>query len=75
MSKYKTFMDYYNSDPEFKKRHLQKMNEKVECECGFICMKSNLYRHKQGYIHINKMKKINRINQLKEELNKLEKEI
>ena len=51
------------------------MNEKVECECGFICMKSNLYRHKQGYIHINKMKKINRINQLKEELNKLEKEI
>jgi hypothetical protein len=71
-SKYKTFKDYYDSDPEFRKKHLERSNEKVICECGFVSARSNLARHKKSHLHINKMKKINRINELKKELKKLE---
>lgn len=74
-SKYKTFTDYYRTDPEFKKKHLQRLNEKIECDCGFVTSRGNLSRHKHSHLHVNKILKLNRITELKEELEKLEKEI
>lgn len=72
-SKNKTFKDYYNNDPEFRKKHLEWQKEKVICECGFVTARSNLYRHRKSHIHINKMDKINRIHELEAELEKLRK--
>lgn len=57
-SKYKTFTDYYNNDPEFRRKHLEKLKEKVECECGFVTARSNLSRHKKSHLHIEKMEEI-----------------
>lgn len=74
-NKHKSFTDYYNNDPEFRKKHLDKLKEKIECPCGFITARCNLSRHKKSHIHINKMLKINRIKELEEELNQLKKEI
>ena len=65
-SKYKTYKDYYHEDPEFRKKQLERLSEKVERA------RSNLSRHRKNYLHIDKMK-INRIIELKAELNKLEK--
>ncbi len=74
-TKYKTYKDYYNEDPDFRKKQLDRLAEKVECDCGFVCSRSNLSRHKKGHLHINKMKKINRILELKAELKELEKKL
>ena len=73
-TKYKTFVDYYREDPDFRKKHLERLNEKVECECGFITARGNLSRHKKSHLCVDKMKKINRIRELKEELMRLERE-
>ena len=65
-SKYKTYKDYYHEDTEFRKKQLERLLEKVECA------RSNLSCHRKNYLHSDKMK-INRIIELKAELNKLEK--
>lgn len=52
MSSTKSFKDYYNSNPEFRKRHIKKMQEKVKCECGMTMQKSNTSRHRKGQKHI-----------------------
>ena len=73
-TKYKTFVDYYKEDPEFRKKHLEKLSERIQCECGFVTARCNLSRHKKSHVHIDKMEKINRIKVLKEELAQLERE-
>jgi hypothetical protein len=65
--KYKTFADYYKSDPEFRKRHLEKLKEEVECECGFVTAKCNLARHRKNHLHTKRMENIKRMNEIKEE--------
>lgn len=52
---YKTFKEYYDEDEEFKKKHLERLNEKIECECGFITARANYTRHKKSHLHIKKM--------------------
>jgi hypothetical protein len=74
-SKYKTFKDYYHTDPEFRKKHLERLNEKIVCQCGFETSRSNLSRHMRSHIHIQKMEKINKISELKKELKRLENEL
>lgn len=63
-TKHKTFKDYYDNDDEFRKKHLKKLNEKVECECGAISARSNLYRHRKSHLHIQKMGKADEIAKL-----------
>ena len=74
-SKYKTYKDYYHESPEFRKKQLERLAEKVECECGFVCARSNLSRHRKNHLHIEKMEKINRIIELQEELDRLKREL
>ena len=40
----KKFKEYY-ADPEFKKRHLEYVNEKIECACGRSISRSNYSKH------------------------------
>ena len=49
-NKTKTFKDYYQ-DPEFKKRHLAYIKEKIICECGTKISKHNKYRHLKSDKH------------------------
>lgn len=52
MSKEKsTFKQYYDSNPEFRKRHLEKLKKIVICECGFETSICNLKRHQQSRNH------------------------
>ena len=55
---YKTFKDYY-ADPEFRKRHLRYMSEKVPCDCGFQCRRSYMTRHKRTNKHNRLLKQKN----------------
>jgi hypothetical protein len=55
--KYKTFKEYYQ-DPEFRKRHMQKLNEKVMCECGSKTSRVNMWRHKRSEKHKRRMDEI-----------------
>lgn len=52
-----TFKDYY-ADPEYRQRHLDRLKEKVTCECGFVTSIVNLKRHKRGSTHAKRMGKI-----------------
>lgn len=77
--KNKKFTDYYRSDPEFRRRHLDRIQEKIECECGFVTAKCNLSRHRKSHIHIKKMKSINKIKdkeqKILDEMEELENEL
>jgi hypothetical protein len=79
-----TFKEYYDANPEFRRKHLDKMLTKVACECGHIVNRCSLIRHKKTKSHerqLNAVKKIddsdklekmqNEINELKQLLNKL----
>ncbi|AYV85345.1 MAG: hypothetical protein Satyrvirus11_27 [Satyrvirus sp.] len=74
-TKYKTFKEYYDKDPEFKKKHLENMKTKITCKCGFITSKANYYRHKKSHICILKREKMKKIEELEEEMKKLKKEL
>jgi hypothetical protein len=52
-----TFKEYYDTDPEFKKNHLQYMSERITCECGLTSSRNNLPRHRKGARHAKEMKK------------------
>lgn len=56
-TKPKKFTDYY-ADPKFRKRHLKKMMEKENCECGFYTAKCNMSHHKKSRNHHNRMTKV-----------------
>lgn len=73
-TQHKTFVDYYREDSDFRKKHLAKLSEKIECPCGFHTARANLSRHRKSHIHIEKMKRIDRIQELKDELMRLESE-
>lgn len=53
MSTRKTFRDYYQ-DEEFKRKHLAKMKEKIECECGKFITRSNMAAHKKTNLHLKR---------------------
>ena len=46
----KQFKEYY-SDPEFKKKHLKYIKEKVECSCGKQISRSNMSTHVKTKLH------------------------
>ena len=50
------FKEYYNSNPEFKKRHLAKLAEKVLCSCGKTCSKGRYAKHLMTTLHLNAVK-------------------
>jgi hypothetical protein len=50
------FKDYYNSHPEFKETHKQKMKEKALCPgCGNLVNKYAMSRHLKTSVHKTKM--------------------
>jgi hypothetical protein len=51
----KTFKNYYNNDPEFRRKHLDKMMERIECNCGFVTSRNNLTKHKRSRNHLKRM--------------------
>lgn len=62
----KSFKEYYTSNEEFKKRHLEKMKEMITCECGCVTARSHIYRHKKSQKHINTMALLNELENKKE---------
>lgn len=47
-----SFKKFYDENPEYKRKHLNKMLEKVTCPvCGTVTARSNLTKHKQTYKH------------------------
>ncbi len=52
------FKEYYDSNPEFRKRHLEKCLTKVVCECGRVTNRCSLSRHKKSKIHLKQMENI-----------------
>jgi uncharacterized coiled-coil DUF342 family protein len=71
----KTFKYYYDNDEEFKKQHLKKLSEKVECECGFIGAKCNMSRHKRSHLHLEKIGKTDEIKKLEKQKIKINNQI
>lgn len=72
-TKYKTFMDYYRSDPIVKKKQNERQKEQVECDCGTKICKSNHARHKTSKLH---KKRIGiKIKEMKKEISRLEKQL
>ena len=66
----KTFKDYY-ADPEYRRRHLDKISEKVECECGYIGAKTYMSRHRKTKIHQKRLENIDRLSALEEKKQKI----
>jgi hypothetical protein len=54
-NKTQTFKEYYNSNPEFKKRHLEKMKTKLTCECGRVVNKAHMCKHLRSSVHIKSL--------------------
>ena len=50
--KYKTFKDYYHEDEEFRKKHISRMLEKVEC--GAMVSRNNRSRYLKSHLHQKK---------------------
>ena len=70
VKKHKTFKDYYQ-DPEYRRRHLDKITEKVECECGYIGSKCYMSKHKKTAIHQKRLEKLDRLEALEEKKKRL----
>lgn len=49
----KSFREYY-ANADFKRRHLDKMKEKIECECGKFITRSNMSAHKKTKVHLKR---------------------
>lgn len=49
---YQTFKQLYDSNPEFRKRHLEKMKQEAQCECGVSLKRSHLGRHRKSKKHL-----------------------
>jgi hypothetical protein len=75
VTKYKTFKDYYHNNEEFRKKHLDKMSEKITCCCGFETARCNLSRHMRSRTHLKNIGNLDEINRLKKEEQKIKKEI
>jgi len=46
-----TFKDYYKNQ-DYRTKHLNYLKEKVECECGCILARVNMYRHRESEKHL-----------------------
>jgi hypothetical protein len=55
------FKEYYNSNEEFKKRHLEKLREKVFCPCGHLVARVNLSKHKRTKVHLTQLEYKNKL--------------
>ena len=63
--KSKTFKDYYQ-DPDYKKNHLEYVMTKVECpQCGVMCSRCNLTKHKKSKKHRKHEEAIEKQNEMK----------
>ena len=69
------FKKYYDNNPEFKKRHLKRMSQKITCECGFVTARGNLSRHKKGHLHIQRMGDYDEIVELEEAMEEINQKI
>lgn len=48
----RNFKKKYDTDPEFRERHLSYLKEKIECPgCGRQVIRCNMTRHKKTLIH------------------------
>jgi hypothetical protein len=47
----KTFKYYYDNFPEFRERHMQKLKEKITCECSCEVSRCNMLRHMKTKKH------------------------
>ena len=43
--------ELYKTDPEFREKHLAKLKEKIECECGKKISRANMKQHKSTNAH------------------------
>lgn len=50
------FKKYYESNPEFRERHIANMLERIDCPCGAKVMRSNITRHLKTNLHLRKLK-------------------
>lgn len=50
------FKDYYDANPEFRQRHLEKQNTEAICECGAKVRNANISRHRKTEKHVKLMK-------------------
>jgi hypothetical protein len=72
---FKTFKERYNSDEEYRKKHLEYIKAKVPCECGMMVARNNTTKHRETNRHINKMATNNQKIITNEEYEALQKEI
>ena len=74
-----TFKERYDTDPEYKKKHLAYVKEKIPCSCGVMTSRCNMSNHLKSAKHQKKMnnKKTDRtiIELYKIKLDALEEEI
>ena len=47
----KTLKEYY-ADPEYRKKHIDKYKQKVECSCGSMVTLYNMSHHKKSKKHL-----------------------
>jgi hypothetical protein len=73
MSK-KTYKDYYQ-DENFRTKRLEYMSEKVTCDCGIICSRVNLERHKRTVVHSRRIEKFSDIVTIQEKIVDMENKI
>lgn len=51
----KKFTDYYSND-DFRRKHLEYISEKIECDCGKTVSRCNMSRHLKSQYHIIRMR-------------------
>jgi hypothetical protein len=49
------FKEYYATNTEFRQRHLEKMKQKVRCDCGRFINKYSLAKHTRTKSHAMQM--------------------
>lgn len=48
-----SFKEKYDTDLDFKKKHIKYCVEKLKCECGCMVMRSNLSTHRKSKKHLH----------------------
>ena len=52
-----TFKEYYAQNPEFRQRHVEKVQRKIECpDCKRMIASCNMYNHKRTKKHAELVK-------------------
>lgn len=71
MSTKKTYKDYYQNE-DFRGKRLEYMAERVKCECGTVCSRVNLERHKRTVVHTKRLETSADITVIQENITKME---